>query len=98
MSEQVKLGMDATEANKMYLDSAKAITDEYELQLDLLEEQERVKRSEALESAAKSIAGVKGERALIGGSDAQKTQARIDEQVYAFAEAMVKVTPSSAMS
>jgi hypothetical protein len=90
MSEQVKLGMDATEANKMYLDSAKAITDEYELQLDLLEEQERVKRSEALESAAKSIAGVKGERALIGASDAQKTQARIDEQVYAFAEAMVK--------
>jgi hypothetical protein len=90
MSEQVKLGMDATEANEMYLDSAKAITAEYQLQLDLLEEQERVKRSEALESATKAIAGVIGQRALVGASDAQKTQARIDEQVYAFAEELTQ--------
>ncbi|MGE4465713.1 hypothetical protein, partial [Sphaerochaeta sp.] len=90
MKQQTDEGMDATEAMGFYLQSVQLITAEYQLQLDLLEEQERVKRSEALESAAKSIAGVKDERALIGSSDAQKTQARIDEQVYAFAEAMVQ--------
>lgn len=90
MSEQVKLGMDATEANEMYLDSAKAITAEYELQLGLLEEQSKVKRSEALQEASKAIAGVVGQRALVGASDAQKTQARIDEQVYAFAEELTQ--------
>lgn len=90
MSEQVKLGMDATEANEMYLDSAKAITAEYELQLGLLEEQSKVKRSEALQEASKAIAGVVGQRALVGASDAQKTQARIDEQVYAFAESLTQ--------
>jgi Skp family chaperone for outer membrane proteins len=90
MSEQVKLGMDATEANEMYLDSAKAITAEYELQLGLLEEQSKLKRGEALQEASKAIAGVVGQRALVGASDAQKTQARIDEQVYAFAESLTQ--------
>ena len=74
----------------MYLDSAKAITAEYELQLGLLEEQSKVKRSEALQEASKAIAGVVGQRALVGASDAQKTQARIDEQVYAFAEELTQ--------
>ena len=90
MSEQVKLGMDATEANEMYLDSAKAITAEYELQLGLLEEQSKVKRGEALQEASKAIAGVIGQRALVGASDRQRTQARIDEQVYAFAESLTQ--------
>ena len=83
MSEQVKLGMDATEANEMYLDSAKAITAEYELQLEILEKQNAEKLKGEFDAAREKIDNVDYQRSLIGKTGKERSDIEIQHEVEA---------------
>jgi len=83
MSEQVKLGMDATEANEMYLDSAKLITAEYELQLEILEKQNAEKLKGAFDAAREKIGDVDYQRSLIGKTGKERSDIEIQHEVEA---------------
>ena len=90
MNDQIEAGMDAIVAENYRLQVSSLITEEYENQLELLKKQSDEKQADALAAARESIVGIRVQRSLVGATEAEKAQASIDEQVYAFAETLVQ--------